>query len=157
MTNRLPVGDQMPTLPQGVSDENAARTAVLRPGDVIRRTRVADLPLSVRVRNALNTAGFHTVADLTIITQAELLRVPGIGLFSAKEVRTMVAELGLTRIIDLPLRTRVRNALRGAGIYLAIDLTVASEPDLLRIHGIGRRALGEIRAMLAQRGLSLKE
>ena len=46
-------------------------------------------------------------------------------------------------------------ALTGAGYWRLDQVAQASAADLLRLHGMGPKALGILRAALAARGLSL--
>jgi DNA-directed RNA polymerase alpha subunit len=49
-----------------------------------------------------------------------------------------------------------QRALEGAGYKKLSDLTQVSEAELLALHGMGPKALGILKAALAERGLSLK-
>lgn len=58
---------------------------------------LCDLPLSERIRNCLkNYRPQGTVADLTCVTEAELLRLRGFGNRSLLEVKACLKELGMT-------------------------------------------------------------
>ena len=60
---------------------------------------------------------------------------------------------------DLPqgLGSPARRALARAG-YTSLDqLADAKESDLYRLHGMGAKAIGQIRVALAARGQGLKE
>ena len=58
---------------------------------------------------------------------------------------------------DLPphLAQPARRALTGAGYRRLEQLTTVSAAELLELHGIGPKALGQIRQALAARGLAL--
>lgn len=49
-----------------------------------------------------------------------------------------------------------RNALIAAGYVRLEQLTELSEAELLRLHGVGPKAVGVLREALAARGLSFK-
>ncbi|MFN8527425.1 MAG: DNA-binding protein [Anaerolineae bacterium] len=48
-------------------------------------------------------------------------------------------------------------ALKGAGYSRLEELTRARESDLARLHGMGPKALGILRAALAERGLTFAD
>jgi hypothetical protein len=60
---------------------------------------------------------------------------------------------------DLPggLASPARRALDSAGLRSLQDLTKVSEADLAKLHGMGPKALGQLRAALATAGLSFAE
>ncbi len=60
---------------------------------------------------------------------------------------------------DLPegLGSPARRALTRAGYTTLDQLTTATESDLYRLHGMGAKAIGQIRVALAARGQGLKE
>ena len=61
-----------------------------------------------------------------------------------------------TQPSDLPkIGQPAWRALTGAGYWRLEQLTAVSAADLLRLHGMGPKALGILRAALAERGLSL--
>ncbi|WP_423800977.1 DNA-directed RNA polymerase subunit alpha C-terminal domain-containing protein [Neobacillus sp. SAB-20_R2A] len=57
---------------------------------------------------------------------------------------------------DLPekLAKPARRALEGAGIFRLDQLSKLSEEELLKLHGMGPKALGQIREALAAKGIS---
>ncbi|HEX2994936.1 MAG TPA: hypothetical protein VHP14_08930 [Anaerolineales bacterium] len=59
---------------------------------------------------------------------------------------------------DLPkLAQPALRALNGAGIQRLEQLTNFSEEQIKRLHGMGPKALGQLRQALADRGLSFAE
>ena len=58
---------------------------------------------------------------------------------------------------DLPsnLAQPARRALTGAGYWRLEQLTTVSATELLDLHGMGPKALGQLRQALAERGLAL--
>jgi hypothetical protein len=60
---------------------------------------------------------------------------------------------------DLPseLASPARRALRRAGYTRLEQLTVVSESGLSRLHGMGAKAIGQLRVALAARGQGLAE
>ncbi len=57
---------------------------------------------------------------------------------------------------DFPpkLAAPARRALEGAGYTHLEQLASITEADLLRLHGMGQKALGQLREALAEKGLS---
>ncbi len=62
-------------------------------------------------------------------------------------------ESDLPRAIGAP----ARRALAAAGIYRLEQLTEMSEAELLRLHGVGPKAIRLLREALAERSLSFVE
>ena len=62
-------------------------------------------------------------------------------------------------ISDLPvgLSSPARRALTRAGITQLEQLTQVRESDLYRLHGMGAKAIGQLRVALAARGWGLAE
>lgn len=59
---------------------------------------------------------------------------------------------------DLPekLAKPARRALEGAGIFRLDQLSKLTEEELLELHGMGPKALGQIREAIAAKGISLR-
>lgn len=59
---------------------------------------------------------------------------------------------------DLPkIGSPARNALHGAGYTHLEQLTQVTEAELLKLHGMGPKAIRILRETLAERGLSFKQ
>ena len=59
---------------------------------------------------------------------------------------------------DFPkLAQPAQRALAGAGIRKLQDLTRFSEAEIKRLHGMGPKALGQLREALADKGLSFAD
>ena len=65
------------------------------PDDIIMKTVVDDLDLSVRSLNCLKRSGIHTVKDLTQKTEDDMLKVRNLGKKSLEEVIFKLESLGL--------------------------------------------------------------
>ncbi|MDG1490640.1 MAG: DNA-directed RNA polymerase subunit alpha [Planctomycetota bacterium] len=66
----------------------------------------------------------------------------------------------LTRLLEAPiaeleLSVRARNCLDGANLQTLYDLVTMSENDVINLKNLGKTSLTEIKAKLAERGLSL--
>jgi DNA-directed RNA polymerase subunit alpha len=64
---------------------------------------IADLDLSVRASNCLESARISTIGELVNRTEAELLRVRSFGKTSLREVRRKLADIGLSLGMTTPL------------------------------------------------------
>lgn len=87
---------------QRVSHEAAAAAAVDE--ELIRKLMmpVADLDLSVRASNCLESAKINTVGELVTKTEAELLKVRSFGKTSLREVKRKLADLNMDLGMELP-------------------------------------------------------
>ena len=85
-----------------VSAEASAAAAV--DDELIRKLNmsIADLDMSVRASNSLETAQINTVADLVSKTEAELLAVRSFGRTSLREVARRLEEMNLSLGMQLP-------------------------------------------------------
>ena len=66
---------------------------------------LAELELSVRATNCLESEGITTVRDLVIRTDEELLEVRNFGETTLKEVRAKLHEIGLDLGMNVPARS----------------------------------------------------
>jgi len=65
---------------------------------------LAELELSVRATNCLESEGIATVRDLVMRTDEELLEVRNFGETTLKEVKSKLAERGLSLGMKIPVR-----------------------------------------------------
>ena len=72
-----------------VEKENDAQEKVLE-------MNIDELELSVRSYNCLKRAGINTLQDLTVKSEAEMMRVRNLGRKSLEEVKNKLADLGLS-------------------------------------------------------------
>lgn len=67
-----------------------------------------------------------------------------------------MADKGQTQT-DFPKTSEpAKNALLAAGYKHLEDLTKATEAEIARLHGMGPKALGILKAAMAERGLAFK-
>lgn len=59
-------------------------------------TPVADLDLSVRASNCLDSAGIRTIGDLTRMNESDLLKIRSFGKTSLHEIKRKLSEMGLS-------------------------------------------------------------
>jgi len=85
-----------------VSDQAAAAASV--DDELIRKLNmpIADLELSVRASNCLESARINSVAELVSKTESELLKVRSFGKTSLREVKKKLQDIGLTLGMPLP-------------------------------------------------------
>jgi DNA-directed RNA polymerase subunit alpha len=81
---------------------------------------------------------------------------PSTSSFNVKNLETSKVSTMLSRpIAELELSVRARNCLDGASILTLGDLVALSETEVMNLKNLGKTSLNEIKAKLAERGLSL--
>jgi len=95
-----------PELPLDDRAEGGAAVGDMVDHDLERKLNMslAELELSVRATNCLESEGIATVRDLVIRTDEELLEVRNFGETTLKEVKQKLAERGLSLGMKLPVR-----------------------------------------------------
>jgi DNA-directed RNA polymerase subunit alpha len=100
------------------SDEQSTGVSVATPSlsgedqqlvDSLMRS-VAELELSVRAENCLNTAQIRVLGELVEKTESEMLKFRNFGKKSLQEIKTKLAELGLA--LGMPMKEEVSEALK---------------------------------------------
>lgn len=146
---------------------------------------ITDFELSVRSRNCLDRLGMRTLGDLTEISEQELMSSRNFGDTSLKEIQELLEANGLSigcnvasrkaeaavppkdlspeqrsameqPISDLNLSVRARKCMSRLNITVVGELLSKSPDDLLASKNFGVTSLNEIRAKLADIGLSLR-
>lgn len=118
-----------------------------------------DLPkTSEPATNALLAAGYKRLEDLTRATEAEIANLHGMGPKAMRILKAAMAERNMNFITDdLPkIGGPATRALNSAGYKRLEDLTGTTEAQLLALHGMGPRAMGILKAAMAERGLAFK-
>ena len=80
----------------GVSEQAAASAAVEAEASSRNTTPIAELGLSVRAVNCLESAGLSTVGDLCDQSEQDLLKIRSFGKTTLKEIRRKLEDLGLS-------------------------------------------------------------
>ena len=157
--------------------------------NVVLSIPITDFELSARSRNSLTEADIHTLGDLAMISEEQLLGRRNFGETSLREVREIMASKGLqigqfagketaestsyaietpanlspeeravmeAPVNDLQLSVRCRKCLNRLGVATVGQLLVKTPDELLSIRNFGVTSLNELRAALAERGLSLR-
>ncbi|XAL99853.1 DNA-directed RNA polymerase subunit alpha [Phycisphaeraceae bacterium D3-23] len=103
-------------LGEEIASESAAAAAKVDE-DLIRKLEmsVAELDLSVRAANCLESAKIVLVADLVSMPESDLLKVRSFGRTSLREVKRKLVDLGLELGMELPAEVR---RTEGAGILM---------------------------------------
>ncbi|TVQ33328.1 MAG: DNA-directed RNA polymerase subunit alpha [Phycisphaeraceae bacterium] len=85
-----------------ISAEAAAAASV--DDELVRKLQmpIADMELSVRASNCLESARINTVGDLVSREEADLLKVRSFGKTSLREVKRKLTEMGLTLGMEMP-------------------------------------------------------
>ncbi len=151
----------------------------------VRKLQVLQIPvtefeLSVRSRNCLQKMGIHTLGDLVIKTEAELLSYKNFGETSLQEIRKILNQKKLrlgenTRGDDsflltvegegasllgepvslLELSSRSQRCMDRLGIETIADLLQRNELELVSQKNFGVTSLNEVKRKLSDRGLNL--
>lgn len=148
-------------------------------GGISRRRprRLDELAISARTRNRLTAAGITTVDQLLMRSHADLRRVSGLERICIAEIDGALASGGLylpwkgldpaiprheaseherAQAVDtLRLPARLVADLAASGVTTVGHILDRTKADLLRIKGVGDRAVGVLSAQLADRGLEL--
>jgi predicted Fe-Mo cluster-binding NifX family protein len=108
--------------------------------------------------DALFAAGYKRLEDLTKATEAEILGLHGMGPKAMRILKAAMAERNMTFATeDLPkISGPATRALHGAGYKRLEDLTKATEAEIMALHGMGPKAMGILKAAMAERGLAFK-
>lgn len=113
-------------------------------------TKPAILP-----RDAMASAG-RTLVELFTLARELNLEAEGIELGSVPVDDQLVQDLALS-IEDLSLTVRSYNCLKREGIHTVSELVSRSEQDLMDIRNFGSKSIDEVKAKLAELGLTLKD
>jgi DNA-directed RNA polymerase subunit alpha len=154
--------------------------------EAVLRIPVNDFELSVRSRNCLAKMNVRTLGDLVRKTEPELLAYKNFGETSLREIKTLLESKGLRLgmhkeeeqrkvrsqrlrlgtggenpvlskpVGDLELSVRSRKCMQRLNLETVGDLIDKSEADLLATKNFGQTSLNEVKAKLAEMGLSLK-
>jgi DNA-directed RNA polymerase subunit alpha len=144
---------------------------------------ISDFELSVRSKNCLERMNIKTLADLTKVTELDLLSYKNFGETSLNEIKHILNQKGLhlgqaleerrqidklvnidasvdkeslsKPISELTLSTRCKNALEKMGIETIGNLASKTEDELLRHRGFKQTYIDEIKAQLAEQGFKL--
>ncbi len=144
---------------------------------------ISDFELSVRSKNCLERMNINTLADLTKITEADLLSYKNFGETSLNEIKHVLSQKGLRLgqtleenktteelagieverdddgtsklISDLPLSTRCKSALKKSNIETIGDVLVKGESELLE-DGLKQAYIDELVANLKEQGFELR-
>lgn len=152
----------------------------------ILETPISDFELSVRSRNCLKKMNIHTIGDLLNITETELLSYKNFGETSLVEIKQILGSKGLSLgmaldekrglatvdsdedfddksellkkgINELQLSVRARKCLLNLDIKSAGELVNKTEDELLGCKNFGLTSLVEIKKVLDEMGLSLRQ
>lgn len=110
---------------------------------------------AISPRDAVASAG-KTLVELFGLAQELNQEAEGIEIGPSPTDQAMAADLALP-INDLNLTVRSYNCLMREGVHTVGELTARSEADLLDIRNFGQKSIDEVKAKLAELGLSLKE
>ncbi|CAA9367826.1 MAG: DNA-directed RNA polymerase alpha subunit [uncultured Nocardioidaceae bacterium] len=110
---------------------------------------------SMKPRDALASAG-KTLVELFGLARELNVEAEGIDVGPSPVDEQLAADLALP-VEDLNLTVRSYNCLKREGIHSVGELLSRSEQDLLDIRNFGSKSIDEVKAKLAEMGLSLKD
>ncbi|HET7173002.1 MAG TPA: DNA-directed RNA polymerase subunit alpha [Nocardioidaceae bacterium] len=110
---------------------------------------------SMLPRDALASAG-KTLVELFGLARELNVEAEGIDIGPSPIDEQLAADLALP-VEDLQLTVRSYNCLKREGIHTVGELLSRSEQDLLDIRNFGSKSIDEVKAKLAEMGLSLKD
>ncbi len=110
---------------------------------------------AIAPRDALASAG-KTLVELFGLAQELNEEAEGIEIGPSPTDQALAADLALP-INDLNLTVRSYNCLMREGVHTVGELVSRSEADLLDIRNFGQKSIDEVKAKLAELGLSLKD
>ncbi|MDR4505916.1 MAG: tetratricopeptide repeat protein [Candidatus Scalindua sp.] len=143
---------------------------------------ISDFELSVRSKNCLERMNINTLADLTKITEADLLSYKNFGETSLNEIKHVLNQKGLrlgqtleenktteelagidvgrdnggmsNLVSELPLSTRCKSALKKINIEKIGEVVEKKESELLGL-GLKQAYIDELKASLGEQGFGL--
>jgi len=163
-------------------DEDQRRKT--RAHDEVLQLPIANFELSARSRHVLEKLGVHTLGDLAARTEQDLLEFRNFGETSLDEIRQLLSRNGLQlgsvgllegeaggaeapsdemrEVLNMPiellsLSTRSRKCMERLTISIVAQLVEHTEEELLTTPNFGRTSINEIKAKLAEYGLTLRE
>ena len=110
---------------------------------------------SILPRDAVASAG-RTLVELFSLARELNTEAEGIELGTGPVDDQLVADLALP-IEELSLTVRSYNCLKREGIHTVSELVSRSEQDLMDIRNFGQKSIDEVKAKLAELGLTLKD
>ncbi len=110
---------------------------------------------SMAPRDALASAG-KTLVELFGLARELNVEAEGIDIGPSPVDEQLAEDLALP-VEDLQLTVRSYNCLKREGIHTVGELLLRSEQDLLDIRNFGSKSIDEVKAKLAEMGLSLKD
>ncbi len=110
---------------------------------------------SIRPRDAVASAG-KTLVELFGLFRELNAEAEGVEMGPSPVDEQLAADLALP-VEDLNLTVRSYNCLKREGIHTVGELVSRSEQDLLDIRNFGSKSIDEVKAKLAELGLSLKD
>lgn len=105
---------------------------------------------------ALLFAGYSRLEQLAQVTEADLIKLHGMGPKALGIIKQTLEAIGLSFATNefSSLAAPAQRALAGAGFTRLEQLTKITETDLKKLHGIGPNALKQLRAAMEAKGWS---
>lgn len=136
----------------------------------ILRESIRALELTVRAMHCLRKLRIEFIDELILKRATDLLRIPGFGQLTLREVRAKLAARDLYLLGESPqlasqrillesegLRTLLLNALENAGIKYVDEVAARTPRELRRLKNIGRVALLDLELLLRRHKLHFRD
>jgi DNA-directed RNA polymerase subunit alpha len=178
---RMYLKDAEASLTMFVDEDQRRKT---RAHDEVLQLSISNFELSARSRHVLEKLGVRTLGDLAARTEQDLLEFRNFGETSLDEIRELLSRNGLQlgsagllegeaggaeapsdemrEVLNMPiellsLSTRSRKCMERLTIATVAQLVEHTEEELLTTPNFGRTSINEIKAKLAEYGLTLRE
>ena len=136
-------------------------TYEVEPTRVEQMTNYDRLILDVETDGSMSPSDALSAAGATLVELFQLFSGLGEGagglVLGPEPGETEVSGVMATPIEDLDLTVRSYNCLKREGVTSVADLVQKTEEDLLEIRNFGQKSIDEVKAKLADMGLSLQE
>lgn len=130
-----------------------------------KETDICDIGLSTRSYNALTQAGIEKVGDIICKDILQIKEIRNIGKKSFSNIETIIHDCGFlfkgekanSDLAKLGLKAGTYNSLVYSEITEIAQLIEYEECELLKLPGVGKVAIKDIKEKLSEVGLKLKE
>ena len=130
-----------------------------------KETDICDIGLSTRSYNALTQAGIEKVGDIICKDILQIKEIRNIGKKSFSNIETIIHDCGFlfkgekanSDLAKLGLKVGTYNSLVYSEITEIAQLIEYEECELLKLPGVGKVAIKDIKEKLSEVGLKLKE
>lgn len=137
------------------TDYNRLRFIIETDGSIMPREALEDA-IKILINQLHAIVGFETKKEEETLEESTMSEEELGMIDDSKKDKGLEEDFLKTRIEDLNFSGRTANALSKAGIRTAGGLSKKKEEDLLKIEGLGKKAIAEVRRVLGGFGIILK-